>query len=176
MNADTDSPHGAKPRRYGDRPTRHGDRPRETAGCGSSPELSLSKPFDIRFSEVDSMQFVWHGSYALYFEDAREAFGHRYGLDYLTIFRQGYYTPLVELDFQYRQPLVYGMKPRIVIRYVPTEAAKLVFDYEIRDTADDRLLATGHSVQVFLDKDYKLVWTNPDFYEQWKKKWLSPSS
>lgn len=176
MTSDTENKYGAKPRRYGNRPARHGAKAREPAAGGALPELSLSKPFDIRFSEVDSMQFVWHGSYALYFEDAREAFGLRYGLDYLTIFHQGFYTPLVELDFQYRQPLVYGMKPRIIIRYVPTEAAKIVFDYEIRDTADNRLLATGHSVQVFLDKDYRLVWTNPDFYEQWKKKWLSPSS
>lgn len=38
-------------------------------------ELKETKVFDIRFSEVDSMNVVWHGSYPLYFEDAREAFG-----------------------------------------------------------------------------------------------------
>lgn len=32
-------------------------------------------------------------------------------------------------------------------------------------------MATGHSVQVFLDKKYQLVWINPDFYQQWKEKW-----
>lgn len=37
-------------------------------------ELKASKDFEIRFSEVDSMKVVWHGSYAIYFEDAREAF------------------------------------------------------------------------------------------------------
>ena len=49
-------------------------------------ELRVSKLFDIRFSEVDSMQFVWHGSYSLYFEDAREAFGKQFDLGYMTIF------------------------------------------------------------------------------------------
>lgn len=39
------------------------------------PTLSVTKTLTIRFSEVDSMGIVWHGSYALYFEDAREAFG-----------------------------------------------------------------------------------------------------
>lgn len=29
----------------------------------------------VRFSEVDSMQIVWHGEYVRYFEDGREAFG-----------------------------------------------------------------------------------------------------
>ena len=38
-------------------------------------ELKASKEVEIRFSEVDSMNVVWHGSYPLYFEDAREAFG-----------------------------------------------------------------------------------------------------
>lgn len=133
--------------------------------------LTVSKEFDIRFSEVDSMNFVWHGSYSLYFEDAREAFGAKYDLGYLLIFEQGYYAPLVDLSFHYKKPLVYGMHPRIDIYYRPTEAAKIVFDYEIHDTKDDSLLATGRTIQVFLDKNYNLVWTNPDFYESWKKKW-----
>jgi acyl-CoA thioester hydrolase len=134
-------------------------------------KLSASKQFEIRFSEVDSMNIVWHGSYPLYFEDAREAFGKKYGLGYMTIFSNGYYAPLVELSFKYKKPLLYEMKPRIVITYVPTEAAKIVFDYEIVDDNDGTVLATGRSVQVFMDKDYQLVWENPEFYQKWKEKW-----
>lgn len=133
--------------------------------------LSASKIVEIRFSEVDSMSIVWHGSYPLYFEDAREAFGEKYGIGYLTIFGNGFYAPLVDLSFQYKKPIIYGMKVRVDIFYRPTDAAKIVFDYEIHNTEDDSLMATGHSVQVFLDKQYQLVWTNPDFYEAWKKKW-----
>ena len=43
------------------------------------------------------------------------------------------------------------MTPRIDIIYRPTAAAKIVFDYEIHDTEDDSLIATGHSVQVFYE-------------------------
>ena len=71
--------------------------------------LTASKRFEVRFSEVDSMNIVWHGSYPLYFEDAREAFGARYGLGYMDIFGNGYYAPLVELSFKYKSPIVYGM-------------------------------------------------------------------
>lgn len=78
----------------------------------------------------------------------------------------------MDLSFHYKKPLLYGMHPRIDIIYRPTEAAKIVFDYEIYDTATGELLATGESVQVFLDKDYQLMWENPQFYEDWKKKWL----
>lgn len=133
--------------------------------------LTSTKEIEVRFSEVDSMNIVWHGSYSLYFEDAREEFGKQYDLAYLHIFGQGYYAPLVDLSFKYKKPLVYGDKAKVIITYVPTEAAKIVFDYEIRNTKDDSLIATGRSIQVFLDKDYQLVWINPPFYEEWKRKW-----
>lgn len=134
--------------------------------------LSVTKPFDIRFSEVDSMGVVWHGHYAMYFEDAREEFGKKYHLEYLFMYHQGFFEPLVELTFKYKKPLIYGMKPEITVTYRPTEAAKIVFDYEIRDTATGEVYVTGHSVQVFMDKtNYQMVLYSPDFYEEWKKKW-----
>ena len=134
-------------------------------------KLIARKQLDIRFSEVDSMNIVWHGSYPLYFEDAREAFGEKYGLGYLTIFSKGYYAPLVELSFKYKSPIVYGMKPVIQITYIPTESAKIVFEYEIIDEGKKIVLATGRSVQVFMDKQYQLVWETPAFYREWKIKW-----
>jgi len=133
-------------------------------------KLKASKEIEIRFSEVDSMKIVWHGSYAFYFEDAREAFGKKYGLGYLDIFDNGYYAPLVDLRFSYKKPLSYGQKARIDISFRNTEAAKLIFDYEIYDVEDGSLIATGYSIQVFLDKQYQLLWTNPPFYEAWKRK------
>ena len=139
--------------------------------------LQASKDIEIRFSEVDSMNVVWHGSYALYFEDAREAFGAKYGLEYLTIADNGYFAPLVELTFKYIQPIVYGMKCRVDIFYRPTEAAKIVFDYEIRNVDTDELLSTGHSVQAFMNRQYQLMWYRPDFYEAWQQRWdvMNPS-
>ena len=134
-------------------------------------ELKASKEFAIRFSEVDSMNVVWHGSYPLYFEDAREAFGKKYGLEYMSFFDHVYFATLVDLNFHYKKPIKYGMIPRIDIIYRPTEAAKIVFDYEIHDTEDESLIATGRSVQVFMDLEYQLVWDNPPFYQHWKERW-----
>ena len=134
-------------------------------------ELKASKQIEIRFSEVDSMNVVWHGSYMLYFEDAREEFGRKYDLTYMGFFDYVCFAPLVEMSFQWKKPIKYGMKPRIDIIYRPTEAAKIVFDYEIHDTEDESLIATGHSVQVFMDTEYQLIWDNPDFYMEWKRRW-----
>jgi acyl-CoA thioester hydrolase len=133
--------------------------------------LKAFKEVEVRFSEVDSMGLVWHGSYAHYFEDAREAFGLKYGLGYLDIFGEGYYAPLVELKFNYKKSLIYGKKARVEISFRNTEAAKIVYDYEIFDIEDGSLITTGYTIQVFLNKQYQLVWINPPFYEAWKQKW-----
>ena len=134
--------------------------------------LTVTKPFKIRFSEVDSMGVVWHGHYIKYFEDAREAFGAKYDLEYLMMYDKGYLEPVVDLSIKYKRPLAYGMKPEIEVVYRPTEAAKIIFDYEIRDAETKEVFVIGHSVQVFMDaKSHQLVLTNPDFYEKWKQKW-----
>jgi acyl-CoA thioester hydrolase len=138
---------------------------------GETNILKASKEIAVRFSEVDSMNIVWHGSYVLYFEDAREAFGLKYGLSYLDIFGNNYYAPLVELKFNYKKPIIYGKKARVEISYRHTAAAKIIFDYEIFDVEDGSLIASGYSIQVFLDKQYQLVLINPPFYEAWKQKW-----
>ena len=131
--------------------------------------LQAEKEFDIRFSEVDSMQIVWHGSYALYFEDAREEFGRKFHLEYMRMYEFGFYAPLVEFKVNYKQPLKYQDKAKIVITFRNTESAKLIFDYEIYNTKTNVLCATGHTVQVFLDTNYQLLWTLPPFIKKKKK-------
>ena len=134
--------------------------------------LSVTKSFDIRFSEVDSMGVVWHGNYVKYFEDAREAFGAKYDLEYLMMYDKGFFEPIVELTLKYKQPMIYGMKPEVYLVYRPCEAAKIIFDYEIRDAATKEVFVIGHSVQVFMDKNtHQLVLTSPEFYTEWKQRW-----
>lgn len=133
-------------------------------------KLTTTKEIEVRFSEVDSMGIVWHGAYSLYFEDAREEFGLKYDLGYKRIFAEGFYAPLVELDFSYKKPLVHGDKAIIEITYINTDAAKICFEYKVVLSKDKSLIATGNSVQVFLDDKYVLVWNNPEFYLNWKKK------
>ena len=132
--------------------------------------LKASKEFDVRFSEVDSMNIVWHGAYALYFEDAREEFGRVHGLSYQLYLANECPAPIVELNFRYVKPLLYGQRARVDITLRNIRAAKIVFDYEIHLVEDNSLLTTGTSTQVFIDKDYNLMLTNPPFYEAWKMK------
>lgn len=133
-------------------------------------ELSVEKQFEVRFSEVDMMNVVWHGAYPLYLEDAREAFGEKYGLSYKLYIKENIFVPIVEMTMSYKQPLRFGMRPTIKITYRPTDSAKILFDYTIYDPETGTVFLTAHSVQVFMDRDYKLMWYSPEFYTEWKKK------
>lgn len=133
-------------------------------------ELSVEKQFEVRFSEVDMMNVVWHGAYPLYLEDAREAFGEKYGLSYKLYISENIFVPIVEMTMSYKQPLRFGMRPTIKITYRPTDSAKILFDYTIYDPETGTVFLTAHSVQVFMDRDYKLMWYSPEFYTEWKKK------
>ena len=132
--------------------------------------IKYSFNFKIRFSEIDAMRVVWHGAYVKYFEDAREMFGEKFNLSYKMMEEHGYYAPIVDLSIQYKKPLRYDTEAEITIIYHPTEAAKIVFDYEIKDRNNGDLIAIGHSIQVFINHKYELVLQNPPFYEEWKKE------
>lgn len=131
--------------------------------------LQAEKEIEIRFSEVDSMNIVWHGSYVLYLEDAREAFGKKYHLEYLYMYEKGFYAPLVDMQLHYKTQLRYRDRAKIVIKFRNTAAAKLIFDYEIYNLATGELALTATTTQVFLDTDYQLLWSVPEFISQWKQ-------
>lgn len=137
------------------------------------PSLITTTRTTVRFSEVDSMQVVWHGEYVRYFEDGREAFGREYpGLGYLDFYGNGYTAPIVDLQLQYVSPLTVNDVAIIETRYIETVAAKLCFEYIIRKESDGALVARGSSVQVFVDSNNEMALNTPLFYEEWKKRWL----
>jgi len=125
----------------------------------------------VRFNEVDSLKIVWHGHYIKYFEDGRESFGKQYGIGYLDVFKEGLLTPIVEVQCNYRKHLTYGDKVIVETSFVNTDAAKIIFDFQVFRESDRELVASGRSVQVFLNEKGELQLTNPEMYVEWKKKY-----
>ena len=123
----------------------------------------------VRFNEADPLGIVWHGHYIRYFEDGRESFGKQYGLAYLDVYKKGYVIPVVSVHCDFKRSLRYGDTVIIETRFIPQKAAKIRFEYTLSNAATGDLVATGYSVQVFLDKDsQQLQLINPPFYEEWK--------
>ncbi len=125
----------------------------------------------IRFSEVDSMSVVWHGNYIKYFEEGREAFGEQYGLGYLDLYEEGYKLPLVDIHCQFKKIVKYGERVTVHTKFIPQEAAKICFEYTIRNQ-DEKIVAVGTSTQIFMNKKNELELVKPDFVNTWEQKWL----
>jgi acyl-CoA thioester hydrolase len=138
-------------------------------------QLSALTEIKVRFSEVDSLKIVWHGHYLKYFEEGREAFGAKYGIGYQDIFDNGLLTPLVKISCDYKWPLEYGDTAVVETTFVDSDAAKICFEYLIRNKRTGEIVASGSSMQVFLNHGRELLLTPPAFYAEWKQRWI-PSS
>lgn len=134
--------------------------------------LTHQTEVSVRFNEADPLGIVWHGHYIRYFEDGREGFGKHYGISYLDFYQQGLAVPVVSVQCDYKKPLRYGNAVIVETIYRHTAAAKLKFDYKIYEAATKKLVATGSTVQVFVDsKNFELQLVVPPFFEEWQKQW-----
>lgn len=133
--------------------------------------LKHSTEIEVKFSEADPLGIVWHGHYIRYFEDGRESFGKQYGIGYLAFYQNGYVIPVVNVQCDYKKSLRYGDAVTVETEFIPTEAAKMYFKYRLYNSATKELVASGSSIQVFLDKEGAVLQlATPEFFEQWKRK------
>lgn len=141
----------------------------------TSPEgvrLEHTERVQVRFSDIDAMVCVWHGSYVRYFEDGREAFGRRYpGIGYADIMRSGIMAPVVDLQVKYYAQLTLNDIALITTRYVYHPGARLDFTYEIRRESDNLLCAAGRTTQLFITPEGEHLVEVPEYYREWRKRW-----
>jgi acyl-CoA thioester hydrolase len=78
---------------------------------------------------------------------------------------------VVKLTCDYKKALSYDDRVIVETSYIDNAAAKITYAFKIFRASDKELVATGESVQVFLDMERELVLTIPPFFEDWKKKW-----
>lgn len=139
------------------------------------PFLAETTRIRVRFQEVDALQIVWHGHYVSYFEEARRAFGRKFGLDYGVFLEQGVGAPVVEMYVKYLLPARMSDLLEVTARFYRNEAPKLEFDYEVRRLGEAPVLAIGGSVQVLTNPAGELLLQPPEFlaacYRRWEGMW-----
>ncbi len=133
--------------------------------------LESSIEIPIRFSETDAMGVVWHGNYLKFFEDGREYFGIEHGMEYLDVYKHGFYTPIVKTDINYKASVYYGQKIKIRAILESHPASKIVFKYEVINLTTGEIAATGSTTQVFLGVENRILeLVKPPFYAEWEKQ------
>jgi acyl-CoA thioester hydrolase len=155
---------------------------RATLGQATSPRPFLEEKMTlrVRFQEADPLRIVWHGHYVGYFEEARRAFGRRYGIDYDDFMRENLAVPVVQLQVGYFAPANWSDELEISARLSKTDAARLEFEYEVRRVGETLVLARGSTVQVFTNPEGELMLTWPPFMRgrlaAWEPLWRQPAA
>ncbi len=125
-----------------------------------APLRGFSVIIPVRFAECDTYSVVWHGNYALYLEQAREALTARFGLTATKALALGYRVPITRMEIRYRLPILADTCVRVTARLRPTDVARLIVDYELRDELG-QMLASAETEQVVVSAEGELLLTLP---------------
>lgn len=137
----------------------------------SKKVVSATARIQVRFNECDPLGIVWHGNYVKYFEDGREAFSEKFGLDYWKIYIEGFATPVVHMEHNFKRTLKYRDIALVETTMRFTAAAKIIFDYKITNESTSELVCTGSTTQVFVaNGNMQLSLVVPDVFSEWKKE------
>jgi acyl-CoA thioester hydrolase len=121
---------------------------------------NVSFPIDeltlrVRYAETDQMGVVYYANYLVWFEVARTEYFRRRGVRYSDLERKGIYLMVAESHCRYKAPVRYDDHLRIVTTITYVKASSLEFSYQI--FLDQKLIATGSTVHVFVNQERKPV-------------------
>lgn len=105
----------------------------------------------VRFAETDAMGVVYHANYLPWCEVSRINLISSIGLSYKALSEEGYHLPVLEAHLNYKFPARFDdvVEIRASIKQRPTIKVKV--EYEMY--ANGKLLATGHTLHAFVNKD-----------------------
>jgi acyl-CoA thioester hydrolase len=124
----------------------------------------------VRFEEVDLLGMVWHGRYPSYFEDGRIAFGDKYGMTYHRFIEEKTVAPVVQMHFDYKQPLHFDETFVIETSLHWAESARLNFSYKLLNSQGN-VVASGYTVQLFTNPEGEMLLLTPQWLKDFQRNW-----
>lgn len=113
--------------------------------------------FTARYAETDQMGIVHHSNYAVWFEAGRTDFLKKAGVSNTEIEAKGILLPLYEMNCQFKIPARYEDEIMVVTRLKQISRVRLRFSYQVLNTSNHKLLATGETMHAWTDKALKPV-------------------
>lgn len=104
----------------------------------------------VRYAETDRMGYVYYGNYTQYFEVGRIEALRQLGTSYKEMEDNGFMLPVYTCNLKYLKPAFYDdlLIIKTMINKLPS--AKIIFEYEIYNQANE-LLTNGDTTVVFVD-------------------------
>ena len=70
--------------------------------------ITVETKIEVRYQETDQMGVVYHGNYLVWFEIGRTKYVNSLGLKYTELEGLGYYSPVIDLNINYKKSISYG--------------------------------------------------------------------
>jgi len=125
--------------------------------------LSYTSHIEVRYSETDAMGVVHHGSYPIWFEQARIDFFKAIGAPYTEIEKEGFESPVLELVVRYRKPCRFG--DTVDIETTIYQVNKLKWKFQYRLCVGGELSATASTLHAFT-KDGNPTMEKPECFKK----------
>ena len=116
-----------------------------------------STEIKVRYAETDQMGVVHHAVYPIWFEACRTDFMEQLGYPYSRIEEEGFMTPLIKLDVNYKSGAKYGDTVLVDAKITELGLIKFTFSYTVKRKSDGTLLATGSTTLACCDKNLKII-------------------
>ncbi len=115
----------------------------------------ISVDFSLRviYADTDMMGRVYYGRFYEYFEAARSHMLREMGLPYLEVERSGTFLPVLESHCEHKSSATFDdiLIVRTIIRKMPT--ARFRIDYKVFKEGKGEIIAEGHTVHAFVNRD-----------------------
>ena len=111
--------------------------------------------FIARYAETDRMGIVHHSNYAVWFEAGRTDFLKKAGMANSEIETRGIILPLSHLECNFKSPARYEDEIVVKTKIKKMTCVMIVFNYEVLNVVDGRVLATGSTSHAWTDKSLK---------------------
>lgn len=106
----------------------------------------------VYYADTDHGGVVYYANYLKWFEIGRTEILRQLGFDYADFEKQGLIAPVVEVKCNYRGPAAYNDIIIIKTTIDNIGNSSIKFNYEIVNKKNGKLLAEGHTVNVFVNK------------------------
>jgi len=107
----------------------------------------------VRYAETDQMGVVYYGNYLVWMEAGRVDLCKACGFNYRDMEHEdGIYLAVAEASCRYRAPARFDDEVIVKTWIEDVNTRIVIFQYEMRLAADDRVLATGSTRHVFVSR------------------------
>ena len=106
----------------------------------------------VIYGDTDAGQVVYYANYFRWFESGRRELFRSFKIDYIALDKRGIITPVVETHCDYFHPARYDDIVVVETKISEVKDKSVKFDYRILRKKDKKMLASGYTVNVFVDK------------------------